>query len=200
MGRKNFNSAGLTLVELVIVVVIIAILVLIAIAYFRGQLFKGNDAKRKSDIARIKIAVEEYEKDYNCYPPPELMTCNPGTGLRPYLEKIPCDPDTHASYVYVYDDKPCPSWYKIFSDLENESDDAATPGIGPGSAFNYVSGSPNAPADGGTESDFYGCKGGVCVSILWDPGRPGPECDPNYQNSSCYGRCGMPEVECVPWK
>ena len=82
----------MTLVELLIVVSIIILLVLIAIAFFRGQLFKGLDAKRKADINRIKVAIEEYEKDHDCYPPPQIVVCDPGTGLSPYLDKIPCDP------------------------------------------------------------------------------------------------------------
>jgi len=201
---RGKNNLGLTLVELIIVVVILGILILIVIAYFRSQLFKGNDAKRKGDINRIKIAVEEYEKDHGCYPPPSIMNCDPGTGLRPYLDKIPCDPVTHASYFYDYQDNVCPNWYKIYGDLENNADDSLVTGIGPNGAFNYVSGSPNAPGEvssGGGEIGFYGCVGGVCTQISWDASRPGPECDPNYQSSGCYGQCGQNGGnECVSWK
>ena len=106
MGRKN---SGFTLVELVIVLAIIAILAVIALLYLRGQLFKGNDARRKGDLNRISLALEEYEKDHNCYPPTSqpgselLMECDPGTGLEPYLSKIPCDPVRLSSYYYEYD-------------------------------------------------------------------------------------------------
>lgn len=209
--RNRFFSSGLTLTEILIVVGIITFLVLMAMWYFRNQIFKGNDAKRKGDIKRIQVAIEEYEKDNNCYPLPHLVVCNPGDGLKPYLSKVPCDPITKASYYYNYEDSTCPSWYRIYAKLENTSDKDITANIGPYGAYNYYATSPNAPAlsgggggdgDGGGDgesSDFYGCKSSVCVPILWDPSRPGPECDPNYQNPTCYGQCGPAETECQPW-
>jgi prepilin-type N-terminal cleavage/methylation domain-containing protein len=215
MKSKNILK-GFTLVEVIIVVVIIASLVLLAIAFFRGQIFKGNDARRKGDINRIKIGLEEYEKDHNCYPLSQTVVCNPGTGLTPYLDKIPCDPTTHASYYYEYENSSCPSWYRVYTKLENSSDTAIVSGIGPNGAFNYYSGSPNAPGatpgpssapapsgggggGAGGQSGFYGCISGACVPISWDSNRPGPECDPNYQNATCYGSCGSPSNVCVPW-
>lgn len=213
--KRSFKIKGLTLVELIVVIAIIGMLLLLALAISRGQILKGNDAKRKSDINRIKIAVEEYEKDHDCYPPAELVVCKPGTGLRPYLENIPCDPSTKASYLYNYEDNDCPTWYRFYSNLENTKDGSVVTGIGPNSAFNYVSGSTNAPTEDGSsggpsgsggsgggaglQSDFYGCRNSICVPIAWDASRPGPECDPNYQNSSCYGSC-FPATECVSWK
>ncbi|KKU10395.1 MAG: hypothetical protein UX13_C0013G0011, partial [Candidatus Woesebacteria bacterium GW2011_GWB1_45_5] len=105
-----------------IVVGILAVLVLIAIAYFRGQIFKGNDAKRKGDIRRIQVAVEEYEKDHDCYPLPQAVACNPGTGLNPYLSRVPCDPITKASYFYEHEDSTCPGWYRVYTKLDNPND------------------------------------------------------------------------------
>lgn len=217
MGRKV--DSAFTLVELIIVVSILAILAVVALIALRGQIFKGNDAKRKADINRIKVAVEEYEKDHNCYPLPSLLSCNPGTAMRPYIDKIPCDPQTNSSYYYAYQDSSCPGWYKVYTNLENTADPAAIPGIGPSSAFNYVDGSANAPLDsssspssptptpagGGSsvQNNFYGCFSGSCNPISWDSARPGPECDPNFQNSSCYGQCGSlsnPLNECQPWQ
>lgn len=211
------SSSGLTLTELLIVVSIIILLAVIALTMLRGQQFKGNDAKRKADIKKIQIAAEEYEKDHDCYPLPQLVTCNPGTGLSPYIEKIPCDPTTNASYYYEYQDSACPAWYKIYSNLENEADTDILWSIGPAGSYNYVAGSPNSPSDtGGTpppsgssggdeegggipQDDFYGCMGGVCVPISWDPDRPGPACDPNYKSPNCYGQCGPIQLECTSW-
>lgn len=222
MGRKSKTALkalkAFTLIEVVIVVVILSMLVLLAIAFYRGQIFKGNDARRKSDINRIKIAVEEYEKDYSCYPP-ALPNCDPGTGLRPYIDKIPCDPITHANYFYYIDPDSgnCPKWYKIYSNIE-PNDAAAIEGVGPGAAFNYFSGSPNAPSESGSvvsgssgpsasggggggavTGDYYGCINGVCVPISWDPNRPGPECDVHYQQSNCTGSC-TDANKCIPWQ
>lgn len=201
--------------ELLIVVSILVFLMALAIFLFRLQLLKGNDAKRKGDIHKIQVAIEEYEKDNNCYPLPHLLVCEPGSSLKPYINKIPCDPSTDGSYFYDYDDSLCPEWYRLFATLDNDSDeDYIAGGVGPSYAFDYYASSPNAPTPdvgeveeegegGGAQSppptSFYGCRSGVCVQILWNPDRPGPECDPNFQNSTCYGQCGPPEVECQQW-
>lgn len=207
---------GFTLTEVLIVVGILVILIVISIPFFRTQIFKSNDARRKAETRRIGIAAEEYEKDNNCYPLPSLVACDPGTGLAPYLDKIPCDPVSGASYFYEYEDSVCPGWFRLYAVFENENDPDYLSGVGPGGAFNYAYSSPNAPdleiVEGGGEegggeegggsipdSGFYGCFSGACVPILWDLDRPGPECDPNYQNSSCYGECVRPENSCTPW-
>ncbi len=203
---------GMTLIELMIVVGLIAFLAILITSYLRSQVFKGNDAKKKTDINRIGIAVEEYEKDKNCYPLTSQVICNPGTGLLPYLDKIPCDPSSKASYFYEHEDSVCPRWYRIYASLENESDTSYEAYIGPNGAYSYFYGSPNAPevassppqggGDGGggqPDTNFYGCFSGICTLIIWDTNRPGPSCDPNYQNPTCYGQCAGQANECQSW-
>jgi len=202
--QKNKNSLkltkGMTLIEIIIVLIIVIILILIMIAFFRSQLLKSNDARRKADVNRIKIAVEEYEKDHNCYPLPALLSCQTGTGLQPYIDKIPCDPVTKASYYYDQENISCPSWFRIYADLENTTDPLASSTCGPSGSYNFSTGSTNAPACNLTQREsLYGCKSGLCVPILWDEtrvGGGGPECDPNFQSPICYGQCGVPSTEC----
>lgn len=208
--------SGVTLVELMIVLGVIAFLAVLVSSYLRTQTFKANDARRKAEIKRIAVAVEEYEKDNNCYPLPSLVSCNPGTGLRPYIDKIPCDVVTGASYFYEHEDDVCPSWFKIYADLDNEKDTDYLELIGPNGAFSYVYESPNSPTTisyqqeevpSGTSApapeipvtDYYGCINGSCVQVGWDNSRPGPVCDPHFQNSTCYGQCGNPANECKNW-
>lgn len=155
-----------------------------AVAYFRSQIYKAKDAKRKADINRIQQAVEEYEKDHDCYPPPELLVCDPGFGLKPYLNKIPCDPVTGESYPYEVDNDVCASWYRSFSDLYI----GGSP-VGPDGAYKYSATSPNAPNASLYPSDFYGCKNGSCSPIYWDVSIPGLECSPNWGRSDCYSNC-----------
>lgn len=212
MNRKS----GMTLVEIMIVIAILSILALIATAYLRSQVFKSYDSRKKAEIKRISIAIEEYEKDNDCYPLSNVVVCtNEGSNLMPYLSKIPCDPISKASYFYEHEDSMCPRWYRIYSSLQNESDVDYQIGIGPNAAFNYEYSSPNAPAvtqvipvasnaPSSTSSsvpmvDFYGCVSGACVQINWNSSRPGPECDPNFQNNLCYGQCSSPGNECQIW-
>lgn len=207
MVKKYFS--GFTLIELMIAVSIIAILVLLVINTFISQIAKGNDAKRKADLERIKVAVEEYEKDHNCYP--ATVVCPTDVGLSPYLKNIPCDPVTKTQYYYEPDpDNPsCPRWFRIYTVLQNTGDLSLIPGIGLGDAYNYYRSSENAPviASGVTPTappgGLYGCKGGLCVPIDYDPLRPphgGGKCDPNFGDSSCgSGGCTGPYAsqECV---
>jgi prepilin-type N-terminal cleavage/methylation domain-containing protein len=222
MGTKNhrfifFSLKGFTLVELMIVISIIAILATIVIMAFHSQILKGNDARRRADINRIKIAVEEYEKDHNCYPlASKMQTCgtDPEIAIHPYLNNVPCDPVTRKAYIYEAScsgDNCCPAWYRIYADMEYTQDPSLTPGIGPDSAYNYVSGSDNAPTivvgshptspprNIGQPPDgqhFYGCRSGSCVEIGWNFNIPGPECTPNFRNSTCSDSCGPGEPEC----
>lgn len=203
LRRKNLIrvQSGFTLIELLIVISIVALLALLIINLLVGQIRKGNDAKRKADLDRIKIAVEEYEKDHNCYPPPDLMLCDqppndPGSGLRPYLNKIPCDPITKASYYYDYDDSNV-CWFRVYTVL---SDTSGGP-MGPDGAFNYYVSSPNAPFPQLMQVDnLFGCRSGACVPVYLNSRRGGPECDPTYRSSDCYDQCDIPTTECVTWK
>ncbi len=198
---KSQKSKAFTLIEILVVVTIIALLLILGFWAATKQISKSRDARRKADINRIQVAVEEYEKDHNCYPPPNLVVCVPGTGLQPYLKQIPCDPRTGASYLYDYDPSTaCSKWYRIYARLENTSDPDYTASIGPDSTYSYVQSSPNAPEAYFFTSYYYGCKAGLCVPIYFDARRPGAECDPHYSNPNCSGACVNPRFACKPWR
>ncbi len=188
------QKKGVTLVELLVIIVILMILAAFAIMYLRSQIFKGRDAKRKGDMHKIQVAVEEYEKDHNCYPLPQLVVCDPGTGLRPYISKIPCDPTTQTSYYYEHEDSTCPSWYQLYTSLEYESDEDIIGKIGPEGDYNYCLTSPNAPDC--QVSDTWGCFDGECLPIY-------EYCVPRYGDDTCSNLCRNstteePQNECNP--
>lgn len=207
----NFVKKGFTLIEVLIVTSIISLLVITGFFLARNQYVKGRDARRKSDIHKIQEAVEEYEKDHDCYPQPDLVVCKPGTALMPYISKVPCDPATGLSYYYENDNVTCAKWYRIFIFLDNQNDPSIISSIGPGGKYNFYLASPNAPvpASGTTPTstpqscphDYWGCIGGVCTAISWKPDCSGPVCQPGYDNSNCNGQCGSPSNpthECTP--
>ena len=152
LGRKNF---GFTMIELLIVVATIGILGAMAIFAAKSQIAKGRDARRKSDLAKIQKALEDYMNDHGCYP--DSLEC--GTDFSPYLTAIPCDPinSSYFNYFYSYNAaEGCKSWYKIYARLEYPKDPiikkvkcggeaAGCPGggCGPGCHYNYWVASPN---------------------------------------------------------
>lgn len=113
----------MTLIELLLVSSIVG-LVLIGVMFgYRMQVIHGYDAKRKSDLSRIKNALEEYYSDYNCYPTSTILSVCDGNALQPYLPSIPCDPVTKVAYKYVLldDSNPCKG-YKVFAKLQDPND------------------------------------------------------------------------------
>lgn len=197
--KKRFS--GFTLTELMVVLGIIAILAALIVMSFNQQLFKGNDSEKKADLDRIKIAVEEYEKDHNCYPTANSMVLcgtNPSIAVHPYLANVPCNPLTNDPYPYEIDpDNPsCPSWYRLYADLQNEKDPKVITNVGPGDAYNYYVSSDNAPdAERCTNSAEYGCFGSTCRKVC-----PG-ECTNTFSESTCggAGNCGSSQnTECSP--
>lgn len=193
------KKAGFTLTELLVVITTIMVLLLIGMMSYRVQLFKGYDARRKTDLHQIKIGLEEYEKDHDCYPDPPLG-CGVGTGtaLDPYMgEHVPCDPGTGQAYEYHPEGVACPGWFWVFTDLDYEEDPAiAELGCGAGCGYqdsgpfyNYYAFSPNAPDVYLAPFTKYGCfdSGGSqsCVGIA-DP----PPCEPNYNTLAiCESLC-----------
>ncbi len=69
--QANIFKKGFTLIELAIVVAIIAVLAgaFLTIVNPMAQLAKARDAKRKGDLYKIKLLLEQYYNDNNKYPP-----------------------------------------------------------------------------------------------------------------------------------
>jgi len=131
------KKSGFTLIEILIVVAILAILTLTAIYSITHNLAKSRDARRKADLDRLKIAMEDYYGDKNEYPPDgSLSGCDSET-LKPYLSSVPCDPKTKQPYCYIYDaTAPEGQNYRLLATLENQFDDAIdTLGCGDDSTF-----------------------------------------------------------------
>ncbi len=191
----NFVKKGFTLIELLIVVSIISLIVITGFFLARNQFLKGRDARRKADMHKIQEAVEEYEKDHDCYPPPPpdpTTNCDPGTGLKPYLSQIPCDIATGLSFYYETDNPGgCGKWYRIFILLDNLNDKDIIPAIGPGSKYNFYLASPNAPVPISSYCagiNYFGCISGACVQVACKANGD-PVCLPIFYNDP---NCGSP--------
>jgi prepilin-type N-terminal cleavage/methylation domain-containing protein len=100
------SARGFTLLELIVAIGILSILAVAAIIVLNpaSQLQKGNDARRKSDLAQVQRALEAYYQDYNKYP---IVTASPyqpgvawGASWQPYMNILPKDPTSTKNYVY----------------------------------------------------------------------------------------------------
>ena len=197
----NKNRSGLTLTEVLIVISIIAMLAVIAAIVSRAQISKGYDARRKTDFHQIKIGLEEYEKDHDCYPPAPLG-CGDATAIAPYMEDVPCDPEPpYDPYFYSPESGACPGWFWIFTDLDYEQDPAIVDvGCGTGCGltdtgpfYNYYTSSPNAPDPFIDITGYFGCMPeNTCVGI------PDEDwCEPNYSGlGMCESMCPGAIVFC----
>lgn len=185
------NHKGFTLSEILVVVTIIVILGLAILVGINpiAQIFKGYDARRRADLAKIKIALEGYYSDHECYPTiPPNYTCD-SDFLKPYLDSMPCDPNTKKPYViYLTPAGSCPQQYAVYAQIYSFFDKNAnlipycpdtiemhSPGMSNADVISGCSGRSICPV-------YYGCKNGSCVVIAQDDI---PHCSPYYCGSDC---------------
>lgn len=107
-------------------VALLAILLIISLSYINSSSLKrSRDSKRKDDLARLKVAVEEYYSDHGEYPPPEMLAECGTSSLSPYVNPTPCDPASKTPYLYA----PYPDMenrtkgFRIYASLEWTGDD-----------------------------------------------------------------------------
>lgn len=140
------NKQGFTLIEVLVVISVIGLLAVLVMGSYLLQLRKGRDGQVKADLDRMRVAFEEYLTDNDCYP-------TDVNELSPYLKDVPLDPATDTKLYYDTNDPTCPTWYRFFSQLENDADADKVKlgcqyGCGPNSsllAYDYYVTSPNAP-------------------------------------------------------
>lgn len=112
---------GFTLIELLVVLAIIGVLLSVGITSYTRARLLSRDAKRKGDIAQMRLALELYFQDIKTYPsfscgdPPApsedgwTALSDPDTGLTatlsgsgPWVANVPTDPLNVSAQGYVY--------------------------------------------------------------------------------------------------
>ncbi|MBU2592364.1 hypothetical protein KKD61_02810 [Patescibacteria group bacterium] len=151
------GERGISYLEIIIILAIFMVLVISGYLSVIGNLAKGRDAKRKSDLRKISVAFENYLDDKACYPEISLLQTCGGQGLSPYLNDIPCDPLTKKPYLGQAGFKTpgCNNWFKIYSFLENV-DDPIIANLGLG----------NGETVGGEEINYGVSSGNVSVADI----------------------------------
>ena len=175
---------GFSLVEILIVITIIAMLAMAAIGALNPGVLTNRafDARRKKDIGRIKVALEEYYNDHLCYPSgSDLVAINSDTNCNRSIANFslnpwPCDPATKAHYkVSVGPGLSCPKWFKVFALLQNKKDSEIPANWD--SQIQHV-GDPSATFSNG-EVNFGSSSG----NVTWSERVLGPGCNPAICNS-----------------
>lgn len=192
---------GFTLTE---VLTTVTILVVLGMSVLYGinpmlQFFRGYDARRKDDLYQLRIAFESYYTDYDCYPDGSILNNCGGNQLAPYLNSIPCDPQSNAPYTIttVPAASTCPQRYAIFSTLLAPNEDTLQY---PDCPQTMAVSSPNMSYVDivnacSNKSDlcpiYYGCVQGLCTIVARDSV---PACKPY----SCFPNCGQGgQVNCT---
>lgn len=111
---------GFTLIEMVVVISIIGILAAMLVPTVSGMVAKARDARRKSDIQKIALALEMWRDQNGRYPTPDEAGTNSCGGWRAsdtsdfmqilvtsgFLKAYPADPintgDGCSGYCYSY--------------------------------------------------------------------------------------------------
>ena len=133
LTRRRQDAAGFTLIELMIVMAIIVILAGIATAMYVNSIQRSKEAVLKSDLFRMRDAIDQYYADKNRYPS-SLETLV----SEKYLRSIPVDPITNSAET----------WQTTMSDPE-PGNASAESGV-----FDVKSGAEDTAIDGTRYSDW----------------------------------------------
>lgn len=210
---ENFFHKGFTILEVLIVIAIIGLIAVIAFVLIDPftQIKKANDTRVKADLALLKRSLEDFYNDKGCYPAPDQIcydpTANPNGAnstfvchicgnqstpddISSYI-KLPCHPlYSSKNYLYHTDNNTCPTWYRIYSELEvNTDSDIRNVGCMKGSCgplipHTYDYGVPSSNVDLERSVQFY------CASYNQTTGL--------YDCNVCgsYDQCVGPSTTC----
>ena len=124
---------GFTLIELLIVITLISILASMGIVQYRNSVQSTREAILRTDLFRMRDAIDQYYADKNKYPASLDALVSDG-----YMRKIPEDPIT----------KSADTWQTVPAEPD-PGNPSAEPGI-----YNVKSGATGTALDGSSYEDF----------------------------------------------
>jgi general secretion pathway protein G len=124
---------GFTLIELMIVLSLMVVLATMGLVQYRNSQIFAKEAVLKSDLFRMREAIDQYYADKNQYPSTLDALVSEG-----YLRKLPDDPFTRNST----------SWQSVPAEPD-PNNPTAEPGV-----YDIKSGSDGTSLDGSKYSDW----------------------------------------------
>ena len=132
-ARRSRPDAGFTLIELLIVLALISILASMAVVQYRNSVVHTEESVLRTDLFRIRDAIDQYYADKNKYPASLEALVTDG-----YMRRIPEDPIT----------KSADTWQTVPAEAD-PSNPTAEPGI-----YDVKSGAQGKALDGSNYSDW----------------------------------------------
>jgi general secretion pathway protein G len=127
------RQKGFTLIELLIVITLISILAAMGVVQYRNSVQSTREAILRTDLFRMRDAIDQYYADKNKYPSSLDALVTDG-----YMRKVPEDPIT----------KSADTWQTVPAEPD-PSNPSSEPGI-----YDVKSGASGTALDGSSYSDF----------------------------------------------
>jgi general secretion pathway protein G len=131
--KHRRREGGFTLVELLIVISLISILAAMGLVQYRNSVTAAKEATLKTNLFRMRDAVDQYYADKGKYPSSLDSLVSDG-----YMRKIPEDPFT----------KSADTWTTVPAEPD-PNNPSAEPGV-----YDVKSGAPGTALDGSTYSEW----------------------------------------------
>lgn len=131
--RRLRDRQGFTLIELLVVITLITILATMGIVQYRNSIQSTREAVLRTDLVRMRDAIDQYYADKTRYPASLDALVIDG-----YLRKIPEDPMSKSTETWQ---------------TEPAEPDPGNPSAEPG-IYNIKSGAQGTALDGTPYSDF----------------------------------------------
>jgi len=131
--HSHLRQRGFTLVELLVVISMISLLAAMAIVQYRNSVQSGKEAVLKTNLFRMRDAIDQYYADKGKYPSSIDSLVSDG-----YLRSIPEDPISRSR----------DSWQTIPAEPD-PSNPSAEPGI-----YDVKSGAQGQALDGSNYADW----------------------------------------------
>ena len=131
--QSSARERGFTLIELLVVIALISILAAMAVVQYRNSIQRTQEATLKTDLFRMRDAIDQYYADKGKYPASLDALVTDG-----YMRRIPEDPMTQSAT----------SWETVPAEPD-PGNPSAEAGI-----YNVKSGAPGQSLDGTTFADW----------------------------------------------